>query len=113
MKATRNSSTSGSARRRRRLRGVPAQVVFYVCLAAAVAGMAGAYTLGRDFIALPVLSSFFLIWALVTNDGKGFIRSRQMRRAYEPRGSFSQMEVLILFALLMLSAFVGVYVLLR
>ena len=35
------------------------------------------------------------------NDGRGFIRSREMRRAYEARRHFSILEVIILFLLIM------------
>ena len=67
---------------------------------------------GAAGVVMPVIEDVGWVWMtgsaillqiaiLRINDGRGFIRSREMRRAYEARRHFSILEVIILFLLIM------------
>ncbi|MCA0268795.1 MAG: hypothetical protein LCH53_06215 [Bacteroidetes bacterium] len=56
-----------------------------------------------------LLSVAYSIWAIHMSDTKGFVRSGQMRRAFEPERHFNGLQTLILMGLMMAQAFVGVY----
>jgi len=66
--------------------------------------------IGTEWIPLSVGSIILLIWMQLINDRRGFIRSREMRRAYEARRHFSIFETLIIFILIMGNMLASVYV---
>lgn len=107
-----------SKRRKRRprggkRRGIAAPVVFYGVGAICSLGLGAFYMLGKDFFAIPVLTSTLILYVLYVNDRRGFIRSRQMRRAYQARGHFHVIEVLVLLGLLCATVLVTAFVLIR
>lgn len=98
-------------RRKRRFRGIPAPVVFFFLVALAL-GTAGAIYVFRGWYTTAGLASgLAIVIALWVNDHRGFIRNSQMRRAYEARRHFNTVEIVLLIGLIMLNAFVAVYVL--
>ena len=113
-KLARRASRSGKKRKRRSNKkiGLPAPVVFWLVAPVGVAG-----------IAMPVIEEVGWVWLtgcaiilqiviLRVNDGRGFIRTREMRRAYEARRHFSILEVIILFLLIMADMLAMAYALL-
>jgi predicted membrane channel-forming protein YqfA (hemolysin III family) len=91
-------------------RGLPAIVVFLLITPIAIAGIGTVLMIGTEWIPLSVGSIILLIWMQLINDRKGFIRSREMRRAYESRRHFSIFETLIVFILIMANMLASVYV---
>lgn len=88
---------------------IPARVVFY---ALAVAGTAAAaatilWEKTSPWVSPAVIA--LLLVAEAINATGGFYRSRQMRRAYEPRREFSAMEEVVVVLLIMANVFVTVY----
>lgn len=92
--------------------GLPAPVVFWLVAPVGAAG-----------IVMPVIEDVGWVWLtgcaivlqiiiLRINDGRGFIRSREMRRAYEARRHFSILEVIVLFLLVMADMLAMAYALL-
>ena len=78
---------------------------------------------GAVGIVMPVIQDVGWVWMTASaillqiiilriNDGRGFIRSREMRRAYEARRHFSILEVIILFLLIMADMLAMAYALL-
>jgi hypothetical protein len=78
---------------------------------------------GATGIVMPVIQDVGWVWMTASaillqiiilriNDGRGFIRSREMRRAYEARRHFSILEVIILFLLIMADMLAMAYALL-
>ena len=65
-----------------------------------------------EWVYLTGASIVLLIAMLLINDRRGFIRSREMRRAYEARRHFSIIETLALFLLVMAAMLSGAYALL-
>ena len=75
----------------------------------AIASLAICY-IWRPFGVIPLLFSVaYSLWAIRTSDTKGFVRSGQMRRAFEPERHFNGLQTMVLMLLLMAQAFVGVY----
>ena len=92
--------------------GLPAPVVFWLVAPVGAAG-----------IVMPVIEDVGWVWLtgcaivlkiiiLRINDGRGFIRSREMRRAYEARRHFSILEGIVLFLLVMADMLAMAYALL-
>ncbi len=97
-------------RSRKGPRGLPAIVVFFLITPVAAAGIGTVMMIGTEWIPLSVGSIILLIWMQLINDRHGFIRSREMRRAYEARRHFSIFETLIIFVLIMGNMLASVYV---
>ena len=102
-KLARRAARGGKKRKRKSNKkiGLPAPVVFWLVAPVGAAG-----------IVMPVIDEVGWVWLtdsaiivqiiiLRLNDGRGFIRSREMRRAYEARRHFSILEVIVLFLLIM------------
>ena len=102
-KLARRAARGGKKRKRKSKKkiGLPAPVVFWLVAPVGAAG-----------IVMPVIDEVGWVWLtgcaiivqiiiLRLNDGRGFIRSREMRRAYEARRHFSILEVIVLFLLIM------------
>lgn len=113
-KLARRASRGGKRRKRRSHKkiGLPAPVVFWLVAPVGAAG-----------VVMPVIEDVGWVWMtgcaiilqiviLRINDGRGFIRSREMRRAYEARRHFSILEVIILFLLIMADMLAMAYALL-
>ena len=113
-KLARRAARGGKKRKRKSKKkiGLPAPVVFWLVAPVGAAG-----------IVMPVIDEVGWVWLtgcaiivqiiiLRLNDGRGFIRSREMRRAYEARRHFSILEVIVLFLLIMADMLAMAYALL-
>jgi len=99
-------------RRKRRWPGVPAPYVFYTLMLVGLGSIAAVHMLGKICIPVAGVASLLMLGSFYVNDNKGFIRRRQMRRAFEPRRNFNNVEVLLLILLLMGNFFVSALALL-
>ena len=106
------SSSSGKKRRSDKPRGLPAIVVFWLVAPFGVAGIGLPVVLDVQWVWLTAFAIVLQIWMLLINDRKVFIRSREMRRAYEARRHFSILETIILFLLIMADMLAAAYALL-
>lgn len=113
-KLARRAARGGKKRKRKSNKkiGLPAPVVFWLVAPIGAAG-----------VVMPVIDEVGWVWLtgcaiivqiiiLRLNDGRGFIRSREMRRAYEARRHFSILEVIVLFLLIMADMLAMAYALL-
>jgi hypothetical protein len=113
-KLARRAQKAKAKRKRRgdKKLGLPAPVVFWLVAPVGAAG-----------IVMPVIEDVGWVWLtgcaivlqiviLRINDGRGFIRSREMRRAYQARRHFSILEVIVLFLLVMADMLAMAYALL-
>ncbi len=99
--AAQRRASKTPSKKKRRFRGVPAPYVFYPLALLAVASMGAVYVLGTSFLAFSGAVSVLTLYALYVNDSKGFVRRRQMRRAFEARRHFDNWEVAVLVLLVM------------
>jgi hypothetical protein len=107
-----------SSRRRKtredvRRRGIPPPVVFWFLVVFTLGSAAAAYLAGTAYLLLVLLASILTGVALYVNDHKGFIRSPEMRRAYQTRHHFNSFEVLVLVVSLVCNAVLAAYLLIR
>ena len=105
-------TTKSKNRRSSKKRGLPAIVVFWLVAPFGVAGIGLPVVFGVDWVWLTGFAIILQISMLLINDRKGFIRSREMRRAYEARRHFSILETIILFLLIMADMLAAAYALL-
>ncbi len=54
----------------------------------------------------------FNIWALIVSERQGFVRSNQIRRAYEPQRHFNAAQVFTVVLCIMAQLGIGIYVVL-
>ena len=85
---------------------------FVVALSLALLSIVLPVLLGAPALLLTLASFLFTVWTLRRSDGRGFVKSTQIRRAFEPARHFNGGQVLALFATLILQAGVAAYVLL-
>lgn len=113
-KLARRASRSTKKRKRRgdRKVGLPAPVVFWMVAPIGVAGIIMPVIEEVTWVWLTGSAIILQIFILRMNDGRGFIRSREMRRAYEARRHFSILEVIVLFLLIMADMLAMAYALL-
>ncbi|MDA1027812.1 MAG: hypothetical protein O3B41_01985 [Bacteroidetes bacterium] len=102
----------GKKRRSDKKRGLPAIVVFWLIAPIGAAGVAMPVVMDVQWVWLTAAAIVLQIWMLLINDRKGFIRSREMRRAYEARRHFSILETIVLFLLIMADMLAAAYALL-
>jgi len=113
-KLAKRAERTASTRKRRsqKKRGLPAWVVFWLVAPIGAAGVATPVILEVEWVALTGFAILLQIGMLLINDRKGFIRSREMRRAYEARRHFSILETIVLFLLIMADMLAAAYSLL-
>lgn len=104
--------SKGKKRRSDKKRGLPAIVVFWLIAPIGAAGVATPVVMDVQWVWLTAAAIVLQIWILLINDRKGFIRSREMRRAYEARRHFSILETIVLFLLIMADMLAAAYALL-
>lgn len=63
------------------------------------------------FPVFTAVSLFFNLWSLYRSDRGGFVKAKEMRRAYEPRRQFSGLQTFVLLLLVMSQVGTGTYVL--
>lgn len=106
----RRSGSSRRHRRRRWWRRFSALVVFLALLPVGLFGMAAMVVYGKPMAVVSLAACGLIGWALYVNDQKGFHRSKEMRRAYDPRSHFNALEVVILLGLILMNVLVMAYV---
>ena len=113
-KLAQRAERSKSKRKRRADRkiGLPAPVVFWLVAPVGAAGVAMPVIDDVQWVWMTGFAIILQIVILRINDGRGFIRSREMRRAYEARRHFSILEVIVLFLLIMADMLAMAYALL-
>ncbi len=104
------SASKKKNRHRKHRRGLPAQVVSALLIPLGLASAGAVFVLGKPLAVLAAVSCLLIGWALYVNDRKGFVRSKQMRRAHEPRRHFLPLEVILLFILILLNVVAVAYV---
>jgi len=113
-KLARRAARSGKKRKRRSDRkiGLPAPVVFWLVAPVGAAGVVMPVIEDVNWVWMTGVAILLQVVILRINDGRGFIRSREMRRAYEARRHFSILEVIVLFLLIMADMLAMAYALL-
>ncbi len=89
--------------------------VFYFATAFSLALITTALPVLFDqpgLLVLTLASFMFTIWVLRRSDGKGFVKSSQIRRAFEPARHFNGTQTFVLFVLLVVQAAAAAYILL-
>ncbi len=86
--------------------GLPAVVVFWLVAPVGAAGAVLPFAMDLGWAWMTFSAIFVQVAILMTNDRRGFIRSREVRRAYEARRHFSMFETIVLFLLIMVDILV-------
>ncbi len=86
---------------------------FVLALGAALVTTGLPLVLGPWALVLTLASFCFTIWALRRSDGRGFVKSSQIRRAFEPARHFNGAQVFALFVTLVVQAGAAAFVLLN
>ncbi len=86
---------------------------FLTSLTLGLASIAVAWVTGPVGLIAIAAAMAFIGWTLRRSETRGFVRSGQMRRAFEPERHFSGVQTAALFGMLMLQAVVGAFVLVR
>ncbi len=78
------------------------QFVFVAALLLSLASM-GLFFLTDEGVAFAALiaSLLFSVWSIWKSEHSGFVRTKQMRRAFEPARHFNSLQVLTLVVLMM------------
>ena len=87
-------------------------VVFWTAVSISVLGLFLVYAREESAVLVAPSSIGFNVWSIVRSEHCGFVRSRHLRRAYEPARHFNQAQVLIVLLLTMTLCGFGTYVLL-
>lgn len=86
---------------------------FVIALGLALLTTALPFVFGPALLVLTLGSFLFTIWALRRSDGRGFVKSTQIRRAFEPARHFNGAQMFVLFVTLIVQAGAAAFVLLR
>ena len=86
-------------------------VHFALALALAVASVGVALVLRPWGVLAIAASAAYSVWALRRSEHRGFVRTGQMRRAFEPERHFNGAQVTLLFLALMAQAVAAAYAL--
>lgn len=87
------------------------QLIFWLAVACSLVSAALIVTLGHFAIPAGVASMGFATWAIIRSENKGFLRTSQLRRAYEPARRFTPVQTGSLLALVMVQIATVMYVL--
>ncbi len=82
--------------------------MFYATAGLAAMCFALVYVKGERFLGFSIGSCLLILVTLIINDRGGFSKSKRARRSYEARNKFTDLEITLLFGLLMLGIFVSV-----
>jgi hypothetical protein len=77
------------------------QTVFWSSIVLTLVSIGLAYMSGKVFLILLGLSIVYNLWALHKSDNEGFVKTNQLRRAYEPLRHFNGVQVLTVLSSLM------------
>ena len=87
-----------------------AGIVFYAAVLAALLGIGLSFVLGETAgFGLLLGSVAFSLWAVWKTEHGGFVRTHQMRRAFEPERHFNGVQVILVLLLVMAQIGVGLY----
>ena len=86
---------------------------FALALVVGVVGLAIALVAGPVGVAGTVAAMAFTVWLLRRSETHGFVRSGQMRRAFEPERHFNGIQTMVLFGMLMVMTLVAAFALVR
>lgn len=87
-------------------------VVFGVCTVATLVSIGLVLALDSWVFVVLTAAIGFNVWALIVSERHGFVRSTQLRRAFEPERHFNAAQVLAVVAYLMAQVVAGAYALL-
>lgn len=87
-------------------------VVFAICSLVSLLSIALVLLLSDLLLLLLALSLVSNVWALVVSERHGFVKTNQIRRAFEPERHFNAGQVLIIVVLIMTQIGTTAYVLL-
>lgn len=113
-KIERRTAKRNKSRRERRDKkvGLPAPAVFWLVAPFGATGVVAPLVWDYGWAWMTFSMILVQIGVLLINDRRGFIRSREMRRAYEARRHFSIMETIVLFVLVMANMLAVAYAIL-
>lgn len=89
------------------------QVFFWSAVALSLVSIALVIVLPLGFLLLLLASVVFNIGCLVKSEQTGFVKTSQMRRAYEPARHFNTAQVFVLFGLIIVQVVFGAYLLIE
>jgi uncharacterized membrane protein len=89
------------------------QFIFTAALLAALASIVLPFALGCVALLATLASMAFSIWAIHKSDTTGFIKTSQIRRAFESARHFNIGQVILLFGLLLVQVLVVAYVMIQ
>jgi hypothetical protein len=87
------------------------QLIFTAAFLLALLSLALPFAIGTVGVAIILASMAFSIWAIHKSDTTGFIKTSQIRRAFESARHFNMGQVILLFGLLLLQVLIGAYAL--
>lgn len=87
--------------------------VFWTATLFSLLSVALVLALDDSLAFLLLLSILYNLWSVVKSERSGFIKTRQIRRAYEPARHFNVAQVMTVLLLAMAQFGLGAYVLLR
>lgn len=87
------------------------QAIFTVTFLLAVASLTFPFLVGPLGVLGIVGSMVLSIWAIHKSDTSGFVRTSQIRRAFESARHFNLGQVILLFGLLLVQILIGAYAL--
>ncbi len=87
------------------------QAIFTLAFLLAIASLALPFVLGAWGVVGILASMVLSIWAIHKSDTTGFVRTSQMRRAFESARHFNLGQVVLLFGLLLVQILIFAYVL--
>lgn len=85
------------------------QIVFWAAVVLSVGSVALTYAGGEVFLAVIGLSVAFNVWSMLKSDREGFVKSSQIRRAYEPARHFNEAQTLVVMGLVMMQVGASAY----
>lgn len=88
-------------------------IVFTTCVVLSLLSLGLAFVWGPWFIILIGVSVLFNVWALVVSERHGFVKTNQIRRAFEPNRHFNAAQVFIVSATIMIQLLGSAFILLR
>ncbi len=87
------------------------QAIFTAAFLLAVVSLAFPFAFGTVGLAGILASMAFSIWTIHKSDRSGFIRTSQIRRAFESARHFNLGQVILLFGLLLIQVLITAYAL--
>lgn len=87
-------------------------LIFWIAVLFSVVSLGLIYVEELLAAACILLSVLFNVWSLWKSDREGFVKSKELRRAYEPARRFGVVQTLVLLGFVMGQIGAGTYVLL-